>query len=74
MNLEVVDILITLLTIILLLLGLLFALFPKLVVQMNRLGNRVIFRDEVVLNRLRGAGIALVILGVFVILNIWIRI
>jgi len=71
---ETLDLAVTYLTIILLLLGVLFAIFPKLIVQMNRLGNKVLFRDDVILNRLRGMGIALLIIGTFVIINVWLTI
>jgi|GEM_PF-4887707 len=74
MNPETLDMVVTYLTIILLLLGVLFAIFPKLIVQMNRLGNKVLFRDEVILNRLRGMGLVLLILGTFVIINFWLKI
>lgn len=74
MNPETLDMVVTYLTIILLLLGVLFAIFPKLIVQMNRMGNKVLFRDEVILNRLRGMGLVLLLLGTFVVINFWLQI
>jgi len=71
---ETLDLAVTYLTIILLLLGVLFAIFPKLIVQMNRMGNKVLFRDEVILNRLRGMGLVLLLLGTFVVINFWLQI
>ena len=74
MNPELFDMLLTVLILVLVGLGILFAFFPRVIVRINRFGNKILFRDEVILSRLRSMGVVLVILSVLVILNIWIQI
>lgn len=71
MTLSTFDEIVTLLIVVLGGLGILFMFFPRAVIFLNRLGNKILFRDEVILSRLRTAGLGLVVLSVIIILNIW---